>query len=210
MSTALPANQDNRLNCDGGRSDRFTLGLAPEQPCRWNVPQDFEHGVSREDVEATEQNANAIRAKRFEPLLRGLDVLTFLLRVKILPRLRAPQVSLTVGRNGGLKRLPCPANPVVLMDDLPNYSVRARKVRTRRMPDDAIQPQLAVPEVSLAVARAARRRRAILVSAALLAAFAVWELCTTFVAYTSDAYVRSDLISIAPQVTAGSSRCRSG
>ena len=29
----------------------------------------------------------------------------------------------------------------------------------------------------------------------------LWELCTTFVAYTSDAYVRSDLISIAPQVT---------
>ncbi len=40
-----------------------------------------------------------------------------------------------------------------------------------------------------------------LVSAAVLAAFALWELCTTFVAYTSDAYVRSDLISVAPQVT---------
>ena len=69
------------------------------------------------------------------------------------------------------------------------------------MPDDAIQTQLAEPEVSLAVVRAARRRRAILVSAAVLAAFVLWELCTTFVAYTSDAYVRSDLISIAPQVT---------
>ena len=69
------------------------------------------------------------------------------------------------------------------------------------MPDDAIQPQLAEPEVSLAVVRGARRRRAMLVSAAVLAAFALWELCTTFVAYTSDAYVRSDLISIAPQVT---------
>jgi multidrug efflux system membrane fusion protein len=69
------------------------------------------------------------------------------------------------------------------------------------MPDDAIQPQPAEPGVSQAVVRAARRRRAMLVGAVVLAAFALWELCTTFVAYTSDAYVRSDLISIAPQVT---------
>ncbi len=69
------------------------------------------------------------------------------------------------------------------------------------MPDDAIQPQLAEPGVSIASVRAARRRRVVLVSAAVLAAFALWELCTTFIAYTSDAYVRSDLISIAPQVT---------
>jgi multidrug efflux system membrane fusion protein len=75
------------------------------------------------------------------------------------------------------------------------------KSGTSLMPDDVIHPQLAEPGVSLAVARAARRRRAILVSAVVLAAFALWELCTTFVAYTSDAYVRSDLISIAPQVT---------
>ena len=48
-----------------------------------------------------------LRAKRFEPLLRGLNVLAFLLRVKILPGLRTPQVSLTFGPNGGFKRLPC-------------------------------------------------------------------------------------------------------
>ena len=45
------------------------------------------------------------------------------------------------------------------------------------MPDNVIQPQLAEPGVSLAVARAARRRRAILISAAVLAAFVLWELC---------------------------------
>jgi membrane fusion protein, multidrug efflux system len=35
----------------------------------------------------------------------------------------------------------------------------------------------------------------------LLALFAFWEVLTSFVAYTDDAYVRSDLVAIAPQVT---------
>jgi membrane fusion protein, multidrug efflux system len=35
----------------------------------------------------------------------------------------------------------------------------------------------------------------------LLALFVSWEILTSFVAYTDDAYVRSDLVAIAPQVT---------
>jgi multidrug efflux system membrane fusion protein len=35
----------------------------------------------------------------------------------------------------------------------------------------------------------------------ILAAFALYEVATSFVAYTSDAYVRSDLIAVAPEVT---------
>jgi len=46
-----------------------------------------------------------------------------------------------------------------------------------------------------------RRRRSILVAAALLGAFLAWETVTRFVAYTNDAYVRSDLIRVAPQIT---------
>jgi len=69
------------------------------------------------------------------------------------------------------------------------------------MPDDALPPPLVEPGVALAVARAARRRRALVVGGVVLAVFALWELATSFVAYTSDAYVRSDLISIAPQVS---------
>jgi membrane fusion protein, multidrug efflux system len=46
-----------------------------------------------------------------------------------------------------------------------------------------------------------RGRRVGLVIIILLAAFAAYELITSFVAYTADAYVRSDLVALAPQVT---------
>ena len=46
-----------------------------------------------------------------------------------------------------------------------------------------------------------RRRRLGLAAAILLAAFIAWEVLTSFVAYTGDAYVQSDLVSLAPQVT---------
>lgn len=46
-----------------------------------------------------------------------------------------------------------------------------------------------------------RARRFGLVAAALLAAFAAYEVITSYVAYTGDAYVMSDLVSVAPQVT---------
>jgi multidrug efflux system membrane fusion protein len=54
---------------------------------------------------------------------------------------------------------------------------------------------------ALASLRIARRRRVLTVAAVVLGVLASWELVTSFVAYTSDAYVRSDLISIAPEVT---------
>jgi membrane fusion protein, multidrug efflux system len=46
-----------------------------------------------------------------------------------------------------------------------------------------------------------RGRRAGLVAAVLVAAFAAYELITSYIAYTGDAYVQSDLVSVAPQVT---------
>src|SRR5271168_5277807 len=46
-----------------------------------------------------------------------------------------------------------------------------------------------------------RRKRVALVAGGLLAVFLGWEALTSVVAYTNDAYVRSDLIRIAPQVT---------
>jgi multidrug efflux system membrane fusion protein len=46
-----------------------------------------------------------------------------------------------------------------------------------------------------------RGRRVGLTAAILVAAFAAYELTTSFVAYTGDAYVQSDLVSLAPQVT---------
>jgi multidrug efflux system membrane fusion protein len=46
-----------------------------------------------------------------------------------------------------------------------------------------------------------RGRRVGLVVATLLAAFIAYEVITSFAAYTADAYVHSDLVSLAPQVT---------
>ena len=46
-----------------------------------------------------------------------------------------------------------------------------------------------------------RRTRVALVGGGLLGAFVLYELTTSFIAYTDDAYVRSDLVAIAPEVT---------
>lgn len=52
----------------------------------------------------------------------------------------------------------------------------------------------------LLISRLGRWRRPALVAAGLLVAFAGYETLTTFVAYTADAYVRSDLVALAPEV----------
>lgn len=46
-----------------------------------------------------------------------------------------------------------------------------------------------------------RVRRVTLVVGTILGAFIAYEVITSFVAYTDDAYVRSDLVALAPQVT---------
>ncbi len=46
-----------------------------------------------------------------------------------------------------------------------------------------------------------RRRRIAVVAAVFVSAFALYEIATSTLAYTSDAYVQSDLVSVAPQVS---------
>jgi membrane fusion protein, multidrug efflux system len=46
-----------------------------------------------------------------------------------------------------------------------------------------------------------RRKRVWLAIIVLVAAFGAYELITSFVAYTGDAYVQSDLVSLSPQIT---------
>jgi multidrug efflux system membrane fusion protein len=46
-----------------------------------------------------------------------------------------------------------------------------------------------------------RRRRVWIAVIVVVAAFGVYELITSFIAYTGDAYVQSDLVSLSPQVT---------
>src|SRR4029077_4221017 len=46
-----------------------------------------------------------------------------------------------------------------------------------------------------------RLRRVVTVGGTLLILFILWETFTFFVAHTDDAYVRSDLVAVAPEVT---------
>ncbi len=57
------------------------------------------------------------------------------------------------------------------------------------------------PTTQGGAARLSTSRRLLLVGGIVLVMFVGWEMLTTFVAYTDDAYVRSDLIAFSPQVT---------
>jgi membrane fusion protein, multidrug efflux system len=46
-----------------------------------------------------------------------------------------------------------------------------------------------------------RRRRITIAAAIVVAVFALYEVTTSFLAYTADAYVQSDLVALAPQIT---------
>ena len=46
-----------------------------------------------------------------------------------------------------------------------------------------------------------RLRRVLTVGGTLLFLFIAWEVTTYFIAYTDDAYVRSDLVAVAPEIT---------
>jgi membrane fusion protein, multidrug efflux system len=54
---------------------------------------------------------------------------------------------------------------------------------------------------ALAPVAKTRLRRLVTVGGTLLLLFILWETFTFFVAYTDDAYVRSDLVAVAPEVT---------
>jgi multidrug efflux system membrane fusion protein len=67
-------------------------------------------------------------------------------------------------------------------------------------PAPAPEPPAPQPPRMSALGRA-RLRRVVAVGGTLLALFVAWEAFTTFVAYTDDAYVRSDLVAVAPEIT---------
>lgn len=68
-------------------------------------------------------------------------------------------------------------------------------------PQRAPEPPAPAPKPELSLLARARLRRVITVGGTLLALFALWEVTTYFVAYTDDAYVRSDLVAVAPEIT---------
>ena len=69
---------------------------------------------------------------------------------------------------------------------------------TEAPPGGRATPEPQAPEPTRA---ASRLRRLITVGGTLLVLFVLWEVLTYFVAYTDDAYVRSDLVAVAPEIT---------
>ena len=68
-------------------------------------------------------------------------------------------------------------------------------------PQRALYSPAPPPKPALSALARARLRRVITVGGTLLALFVLWEVTTYFVAYTDDAYVRSDLVAVAPEIT---------
>jgi multidrug efflux system membrane fusion protein len=57
------------------------------------------------------------------------------------------------------------------------------------------------PTTQVAAGRLSTPRKLLLAAGIVLVMFVGWEVLTTFVAYTADAYVQSDLVAFSPQVT---------
>ena len=76
------------------------------------------------------------------------------------------------------------------------------------MPEPAAQPEPAaeppappVRRFAMSAVARSRLRRIATVGGTLLFLFVGWEILTYFIAYTDDAYVTSDLVALAPEVT---------
>ncbi|MFO1157660.1 MAG: HlyD family secretion protein [Reyranellaceae bacterium] len=76
-------------------------------------------------------------------------------------------------------------------------------VEPQPAPAAAPPPAQPAPEAEAAKPsrKVSRLRRLITVGGTLLLLFILWEVATYFVAYTDDAYVRSDLVAVAPEIT---------
>ena len=93
------------------------------------------------------------------------------------------------------KRAVEPKPAVAREEEIPEKEAPASVPPPAPDPPPAPQP----PPVSPLVR--SRLRRVLTVVGMLLFLFIAWEVITYFVAYTDDAYVRSDLVAVAPEVT---------
>ena len=97
-----------------------------------------------------------------------------------------------------------PAEPNVAPAALPPAAPPPVELPPAELPPAGPPPAAAATPPSAAalgpVAKS-RLRRLVTVGGTLLLLFILWETFTFFVAYTDDAYVRSDLVAVAPEVT---------
>jgi multidrug efflux system membrane fusion protein len=114
------------------------------------------------------------------------------------PRPEAPRALAVVAENLDAKaKAEVPARPVELPPPM------APSVAPPADPDPPAEPLPPAPPKAEAKPGPSRSRlrRVLAVGGTLLLLFAGWEIFTYFVAYTDDAYVRSDLVGVASQVT---------
>jgi membrane fusion protein, multidrug efflux system len=104
---------------------------------------------------------------------------------------------------------PSAAKPAVAPVEPPPPDPPAAKAPAPpQTPPPVVEPPPAAPPKPAAddpmplgrIARS-RLRRLVAVGGTLLLLFLAWEIITFFIAYTDDAYVRSDLVAVAPEVT---------
>ena len=97
---------------------------------------------------------------------------------------------------------PAPA-PTPAPTPAPKTAEPAPKVESTPQPAEApVAPPPPTPPAAPSASRVASRvRRLVAVVGTILVLFVAWEVGTYYIAYTDDAYVRSDLIGVAPEVT---------
>jgi multidrug efflux system membrane fusion protein len=108
------------------------------------------------------------------------------------PKPEAPKVVEPAKADSAPKPAEPPAEPPAVQPVIPAQSTAPDPPAT---PPPAAAP---APAQSRAVGRL---RRLVTVVGTILILFVAWEVLTYYIAYTDDAYVRSDLIGVAPEVT---------
>ena len=91
--------------------------------------------------------------------------------------------------------------PAVAREGEPPSDKEAQPSPPAPAPEAAPAPPPAPQAAPLSTLARSRLRRVLTVGGTLLFLFVAWEVITYFVAYTDDAYVRSDLVAVAPEIT---------
>ncbi len=97
--------------------------------------------------------------------------------------------------------VPQAAEPASTADSTPPKPPEAPAAPPAQPAPPAASPPDTPPAAPPASRVTSRLRRLVAVVGTILILFVAWEVLTYYVAYTDDAYVRSDLIGVAPEVT---------
>ncbi len=98
-------------------------------------------------------------------------------------------------------RKPEPQAPAVAVPAPASAPEPAPAPEPTPVPPPTAAPTPAAEPTGLTKRETSRLHRLLVVGGTILALFIAWEVFTTYVVYTDDAYVRSDLVALAPEIT---------